>query len=65
MEAIRARDIPLHGVAFIGEANEESEGIIMEKGRLKRLGRLPMIAPLTQGRLSAVFAKTFNAADFA
>ncbi len=65
VEAIRARDIPLHGVAFIGEANEESEGIIMEKGRLKRLGRLPMIAPLTQGRLSAVFAKTFNAADFA
>ncbi len=65
VEAIRARDIPLHGVAFIGEANEESEGIIMEKGRLKRLGRLPMIAPLTQGRLSAVFAKTFNAVDFA
>ncbi len=65
VEAIRARDIPLHGVAFIGEANEESEGIIMEKGRMKRLGRLPMIAPLTQGRLSAVFAKTFNAADFA
>ena len=65
LEAIRARDIPLHGVAFIGEANEESEGIIVEKGRVKRLGRLPMVAPLTQGRLSAVFAKTFNAADFA
>jgi dethiobiotin synthetase len=65
LEAIRARDIPLHGVVFIGEANEESESIIVEKGRVKRLGRLPMVAPLVRGRLAGVFAKTFNAADFA
>ena len=64
LEAIRARDIPLHGVAFIGEANEESEGIIVEKGRVKRLGRLPMVAPLVRGRLAGVFARTFNLADF-
>ena len=25
LEAIRARDIPLLGIAFIGEANEDSE----------------------------------------
>jgi dethiobiotin synthetase len=65
LEAIRARDIPLHGVAFIGEANDESEGIIVEKGKVKRLGRLPMVAPLVRGRLAGVFARTFNAADFA
>lgn len=65
LEAIRARDIPLLGVAFIGEANEESERIITEIGKVKRLGRLPVIEPLTPGRLAGVFAKTFERQDFA
>ena len=65
IEAIRARDIPLQGVAFIGDANAESEKIICEMGRTKRLGRLPVIEPLTPGRLRSVFAKTFDPADFA
>jgi dethiobiotin synthetase len=65
LEAIRARAIPLHGVAFIGDANEESENIIAEKGRVKRLGRLSEIAPLVRGRLATVFAASFNRADFA
>jgi dethiobiotin synthetase len=65
LEAIRARAIPLHGIAFIGDANEESESIIVEKGRVKRLGRLPEIAPLGSERLEAVFAASFNRADFA
>ena len=65
IEAIRARDIPLVGVAFIGDANEESEGIITEIGKVKRLGRLPVIDPLTPGRLAGVFARTFERQDFA
>ncbi|MCX7281359.1 MAG: dethiobiotin synthase [Alphaproteobacteria bacterium] len=65
IEAIRRRGIPLHGVAFIGEANEESEKIIVERGQVKRLGRLPVIEPLTAGRLAGVFSKTFDAKDFA
>src|SRR5258705_10565827 len=44
--AIRARNIPLHGVAFIGEANDESEKIIADIGKVKPLGRLPVIEPL-------------------
>ena len=63
--AIRARSIPLHGVAFIGEANAESERIITEIGRVKRLGRLPVIEPMSAARLAGLFAKSFNAADFA
>ena len=65
IEAIRTRDIPLQGVAFIGEANPESEKIIAGIGKVKRLGRLPVIEPLTRERLAGVFAKTFDAADFA
>jgi dethiobiotin synthetase len=63
--AIRARDIPLAGVAFIGDTNEESERIITEIGKVKRLGRLPVIEPLTPGRLAGVFSKTFERQDFA
>jgi len=65
VEAIRSRNIPLHGVAFIGEANDESEKIITELGKVKRLGRLPVIEPLTPGRLAGVFGKTFERTDFA
>jgi len=65
IEAIRARNIPLLGVAFIGDLNEESENIITEVGKVKRLGRLPVIEPLTPGRLSGVFSKTFERQVFA
>jgi dethiobiotin synthetase len=65
LEAARARNIPVHGVAFIGDANDESERIICTKGRVKRLGRLPVIDPLTPARLQAVFAKCFDKQDFA
>ena len=65
IEAIRARSIPLHGVAFIGESNQESEGIIAEIGKVKRLGRLPMIDPLTPARLKTIFAENFRREDFA
>ncbi|HEY0267101.1 MAG TPA: ATP-dependent dethiobiotin synthetase BioD, partial [Rhizomicrobium sp.] len=62
--AIRAREIPLLGVAFIGDDNEESEKAIVAFGKVKRLGRLPVIEPLSPGRLAGVFAKNFDAADF-
>jgi dethiobiotin synthetase len=65
IEALRARNVPLHGVAFIGEANPESESIITEMGKVKRLGRLPVIEPLTAARLKTVFAENFAARDFA
>jgi dethiobiotin synthetase len=55
----------VHGVAFIGDANEESEAIIAEKGRVTRLGRLPTITPLTRATLFGAFDKAFNKADFA
>jgi dethiobiotin synthetase len=65
IEAIRARDIPLLGVAFIGDTHEESEQVIIGIGKVKRLGRLPVIDPLTPGRLAGVFGKTFERQDFA
>lgn len=64
IEAVRARGIPLVGVAFIGDANPESESIIAEKGAVKRLGRLPLIEPLTRENLARTFRENFSAGDF-
>lgn len=65
IEALRARDVPLLGIAFVGDANEESESVITEIGRVKRLGRLPTLDPLTPTTLREAFAKAFRAEDFA
>jgi dethiobiotin synthetase len=65
IQAVRSRNIQLHGVAFIGDANAESESIIAEIGKVKRLGRLPHIAPLTREKLAHSFAQAFRREDFA
>ena len=64
LEALRARAIPVLGVAFIGDAHPENERIIPALGRVKRLGRLPRLAPLTRAALAAAFAENFQRGDF-
>jgi dethiobiotin synthetase len=64
LEAIRARRIPLLGIAFIGDANEDSERVICRFGGVRRLGRLGHIAPLTPSSLAAAFAAGFEIRDF-
>jgi dethiobiotin synthetase len=64
IEALRHRNLDLLGIAFIGEANPESERAIAEIGRVKPLGRLPHLEPLTRESLQAAFRCAFNAADF-
>jgi dethiobiotin synthetase len=65
LEAIRARGIALLGIAFIGEANDDSESIICRLGKVKRLGRLDPVAPLDGPSLAAAFAHGFDIGDFA
>lgn len=64
IEALRARKIPLLGVAFIGDENSESERIICKMAEVPRLGRLPHLASLTHETLRAAFAQNFNREDF-
>lgn len=65
IEALRARAIPILGIAFIGDAQEDSEQTIAAIGQVKRLGRLPTLATLDGENLRAAFADNFNVADFA
>ncbi|RVT93640.1 dethiobiotin synthase [Sphingomonas crocodyli] len=64
IEALRSRDVPILGIAFIGEANEDSENTIAAIGRVKRLGRLPHLATLDTASLNAAFAAHFRIEDF-
>jgi dethiobiotin synthetase len=64
IEALRLRDIGLLGIAFIGDSHPESERAICEIGRVKRLGRLPRLSPLTRSTLREAFAAAFKPSDF-
>ena len=39
-EALRARGVTIHGVAFVGDANPDNEATIADMGRVRRLGRV-------------------------
>jgi len=59
IEALRARGCAIAGVAFVGETGEaeaESERIICALGKVRRLGRLPRLDPLTPASLAAAMA---------
>lgn len=64
IEALRSRGVPIHGLAFLGDAVEDSEAIISEIGGVRRLGRLPVIDPLNGETLAAAFNANFDLVDF-
>jgi dethiobiotin synthetase len=64
IEALRSRGVPILGVAFVGEAVEDSEATIAAIGGVKRLGRLPRLATLTRETLAQAFAANFDIGDF-
>lgn len=64
IEALRSRGVSVLGVAFVGDANADSERTIAEMGRVRRLGRLPHLNPLDARSLAAAFAANFRLEDF-
>lgn len=64
IEALRSRGVPILGVAFVGDAVEDSEAIIAAMGKVKRLGRLPFVDPLDAANIAAAFRENFDLQDF-
>ncbi len=56
IEALRARGIPVAGVAFVGEEEPVAESAITRIASVPHLGRLPRLAPLDRETLAAAFA---------
>lgn len=63
-EALRARGVTIHGVAFVGDGNEDSEATICAMGDVRRLGRLPMLDRIDGETLADAFAQGFRIDDF-
>jgi dethiobiotin synthetase len=64
IEALRSRGVPIRGVAFVGDPVTDSEETIAAMGRVKRLGRLPLLDSVNAATLAAAFAAGFDLADF-
>ncbi|MGY4315152.1 dethiobiotin synthase [Bradyrhizobium sp. JR3.5] len=64
IEVLRKRQIDILGIAFVGERNSDAVRAICEIGRVRWLGRLPWIAPLSADTLQAAFKTSFRRDDF-
>lgn len=65
IEALRARGVAILGIAFVGDAVEDSEATIARIGGVRRLGRLPRLDQITPETLDTAFAAHFHIGDFA
>ncbi|MFB9222233.1 dethiobiotin synthase [Paracoccus cavernae] len=61
LEALKARDVPVLGVVFVGIAHPENERIIPALGKTRRLGRIDPLATITAQSL----AKAMTGIDLA
>lgn len=64
LEALWARDIPVHGIVFVGEPNEDNVNVIAEMSGELILGHLPMLTELNADSLAVAFADGFEGEDF-
>lgn len=64
IEALRRRDLPLHGIAFIGDEKADTERTICEFAGARRLGRLPWLPSLDARSLREAFLANFRLEDF-
>ena len=64
IEALRRRKVPILGIAFVGEAEADSEATVARLGEVRRLGRLPRLDPLDPAALAGAFSANFNVSDF-
>lgn len=64
LEALRARGISVHGIAFVGEENGDNIRTIADFSETRILGRLPVLPDLNAQSLRIAFEENFNVEDF-
>jgi dethiobiotin synthetase len=64
IEALRARDVTVAGIAFVGDPSPDTEETIAAMGKVRRLGRLPLLDSLVPAALDAAFSSRFRIEDF-
>lgn len=64
IEALKTRNVLIHGLAFVGDAHPDNEAIIPHISGIRKLGRLPGLYPLEPTALARAFELNFSLADF-
>ena len=64
LEALWSREIPVHGLIFVGEQNEDNIRTIEDFSGVKTLGRLPILDRLDQDALTSAFKNNFSREDY-
>lgn len=64
LSALRSRNIPLHGIVFIGEENSDTQKTICQMGQARYLGRLPPLLEINTNSLQEAFRSHFSEKDF-
>ncbi|MFK7839533.1 MAG: dethiobiotin synthase [Bdellovibrionales bacterium] len=64
LEALWSRNIPIHGIIFVGDENEDNMRTIADFTDVKILGRLPILDTLDANSLMNAFKQNFKLEDF-
>jgi dethiobiotin synthetase len=64
VEALQRRNIPIHGITFVGDDNPDNIRTIAEFTGVRILGRLPLLDKLNAQTLTYAFDTHFNMKDF-
>lgn len=64
IEALKKRNIPVHGIAFIGDQNDDNMRTITDFSGAHVLGRLPILNDLNPKTLLKAFNDNFDREDF-
>ena len=64
IEALRTRGVEILGIIFVGHEMTDTERTIVEMGKIKRLGRLPVLSECNPTTLRTAFAEKFCKEDF-
>ena len=64
IEAMSRRQVPIFGIAFIGEERSDTEKIITDMSGIPSLGRLPCLDKLTPDTLHRAFDEHFDISVF-
>jgi len=64
IEALRQRNIPIVGIAFIGDEFSDTQAVIKEMSGIAVLGRLPFLDDLNASTLRSAFETHFDLSHF-
>ncbi len=64
VQALKVHGIPLHGIVFLGEDNEDTMKTIIDFSMAKKLGHIPVLPEISAPSLLATFNANFNKSDY-